>query len=70
MLVDSDRILTDSSSSLCRLQSVVGKTNKYIDIMLYANKISKMAIKEFGKLLLNPIRGAHCLPEVDIKEED
>ncbi|MFL6432818.1 MAG: hypothetical protein ACJ71O_03665 [Nitrososphaeraceae archaeon] len=24
--------------------------------------------KEWGKLLLNPIRRAHCLPEVDIKE--
>jgi hypothetical protein len=25
--------------------------------------------KEFGKLLLNPIRKANCLPEVEIKEE-
>ena len=24
--------------------------------------------KEWGKLLLNPIRRGHCLPEVDIKE--
>ena len=24
--------------------------------------------KKWGKLLLNPIRRAHCLPEVDIKE--
>jgi hypothetical protein len=24
--------------------------------------------KEWGKLLLNPIRRSHCLPEVDIKE--
>jgi hypothetical protein len=24
--------------------------------------------KEWGKLLLNPIRRANCLPEVDIKE--
>ena len=26
--------------------------------------------KEFGKLLLGPLRQAHCLPEVDLKEED
>jgi hypothetical protein len=25
--------------------------------------------KEFGKLLLNPIRMGYCLPEVDIKED-
>jgi hypothetical protein len=25
--------------------------------------------KEFGKLLLNPIRRGHCLPEVEIKED-
>ena len=24
--------------------------------------------KEFGKLLLNPIRRGHCLPEVDIEQ--
>lgn len=26
--------------------------------------------KEFGKLLLNPIRRGHCLPEVDLEEEE
>jgi hypothetical protein len=26
--------------------------------------------KEFGKLLLNPIRRGHCLPEVDIEDEE
>jgi hypothetical protein len=25
--------------------------------------------KEFGKLLLGPLRQAHCLPEVDLKEK-
>jgi hypothetical protein len=26
--------------------------------------------KEWGKLLLNPIRRGHCLPEVELEEEE